>query len=75
MAVVSVKVPEWVKKKMKAYNDVVNWPDEVRMLIVAKIEEVERIRAVEEAINLLEAIHPAPKGTAEAIVREDRDSH
>jgi len=53
----------------------VEWPEEIRSLIIAKIEELERIRAVEKAINLLEQIPPAPKGTAKALVREDRDSH
>lgn len=75
MAVVSVKVPKWVREKMKAYGEVVEWPEEIRRLIIAKIEELERIRAVEKAIKLLEAIPPAPKGTAEALVREDRDRH
>ncbi len=75
MAVVSVKVPKWVREKMKAYGEVVNWPEEIRKSIIAKIEEIERVRAVEEAIKLLEAIPPAPRGTAEALVREDRDSH
>lgn len=75
MAVVSVKVPEWVREKMKAYGEAVNWPEEIRRSIIAKIEELERIRAVEEAVNLLEAIPPAPKGTAEDLVRKDRDSH
>ncbi len=75
MAVVSVKVPKWVKEKMKAYGEVVEWPEEIRRLIIAKIEELERIRAVEKAIKLLEQIPPAPKGTAKALVREDRDRH
>lgn len=75
MAVVSVKVPKWVREKMKAYGEVVEWPEEIRRLIIAKIEELERIRAVEKAIKLLEQIPPAPKGTAEALVREDRDRH
>jgi len=75
MAVVSVKVPKWVKEKMKAYADVVEWPEEIRRLIIAKIEELERIGAVEKAIKLLEQIPPASKGTARALVREDRDRH
>jgi len=75
MAVVSVKVPQWVREKMKAYDEVVEWPEEIRRLIIAKIEELERIRGVENAIRLLEAVPPAPKGTAEDLVREDRDRH
>jgi len=75
MAVVSVKVPRWVREKMKAYGEVVDWPEEIRRLIVLKIEETERIRAVEEAVKLLETVTPAPRGTAQTLVREDRDSH
>jgi len=75
MAVVSVKVPKWVREKMKAYGDVVEWPEEIRRLIITKIEEIERVNAVERAIKLLEQIPLTPKGTAEELVREDRDRH
>ncbi len=75
MAVVSVKVPKWVREKMKEYSDVVEWPEEIRRQIIAKIEELEREKAVEKAVKLLEAVPPAPKGTARALVREDRDRH
>jgi len=75
MAVVSVKVPKWVREKMKAYGDVVEWPEEIRRLIITKIEEIERVNAVEIAIKLLEQIPPTPNGTAEELVREDRDRH
>lgn len=75
MAVVSVKVPEWVKEKMKVFSETIDWPEEIRRFIITKIEEIERIKAVETAINLLEMVSPAPRGTAERLVREDRDSH
>ena len=75
MSVVSVKIPKRVKEKMKEYGDVVNWPEEIRGSIIAKIEEVERSRALEEAIKLLEGIPSTPRGTARSLVREDRDSH
>ncbi len=75
MAVVSVKVPEWVKEKMKMFSQEIDWPEEIRKFIIGKIEEIERMKSVEAAIDLLKSIHPAPKGTAEKFVREDRDSH
>jgi hypothetical protein len=75
MAVVSVKVPKWVREKMNAYGEAVEWPEEIRRLIITKIEELERIRAVEKAIKILEQIPPTPKGTAKDLVREDRDRH
>jgi hypothetical protein len=75
MAVVSVKVPEWVKEKMKELSNVINWPEEIRNFIIAKINEIERVRAVERAIKILEKVPPAAQGTAKKLIREDRDSH
>ena len=40
MAVVSVKVPEWVKEKMKELSNDINWPEEIRNFIIAKINEI-----------------------------------
>ena len=75
MDVVSVKVPEWVRQKMKEYSESVEWPEEIRKLIMAKIEELEREKAVEDAVKMLEPIPTTPRGTAGALVREDRDRH
>lgn len=75
MSVVSVKVPRWVKEKMKQYENMVNWPEEIRKSILARLEELERKQAVEEAVKLLENVRPAPLGTAARLVREDRESH
>ena len=75
MGVVSVKIPKKVREKMKEYSGSVNWPEEIRRLITAKIEELERGRALEEAVKLLEGTRPTLRGTAKALVRENRDSH
>jgi len=75
MAVISVKVPTSIKEKMKEYKEDVDWPEEIRRFITVRIEELERVRAVEKAMRLLEEIPPAVKGTAKALVREDRDSN
>jgi hypothetical protein len=75
MAVVSVKVPEWVKEKMKELSNDINWPEEIRKFIIAKINEIERVRAVERAIKILEKVPPAEQETAKKLIREDRDSH
>ena len=75
MSVVSVKVPEWVRQKMREYSESVEWPEEIRRLIIAKIEELEREKAVEDAIKMLEPIPTTPRGTAKTLVREDRDRH
>ncbi len=75
MSVVSVKIPKKMKEKMKEYNKIINWPEEIRRFIIAKIEEVERSKALENAIKLLEKIPLTDRGTAKALVRENRDSH
>jgi|YelNatPaOPRAMG01_1025707.scaffolds.fasta_scaffold126107_2 hypothetical protein len=75
MSVISVKVPKRIREKMREYSGIINWPEEIRGLITAKIEEVERKKAVEEAIKLLEGVSSKPRGTARTLVREDRDSH
>jgi len=75
MSVVSVKVPRWLKEKMDKYRERVNWPEELRKLLIAKVEELERLEALQEALKILEKTPFFPKGTASALVREDRDSH
>ncbi len=75
MPVVSVKVPRDIKDKMSLYRDKVNWPEEIRKFLAAKIEELEREEALKKALSLLKNVRPTPKGTAEALVREDRESH
>jgi hypothetical protein len=75
MAVVSVKVPEWVKEKMKELSNVINWPEEIRNFIITKINEIERVRAVERAIKILEKAPPVEQGTSKKLIREDRASH
>ena len=42
MSVVSVKVPEEVKKYMEEFKGKVNWSEEIRRFISKKIEENRR---------------------------------
>jgi hypothetical protein len=39
---------------MKELSNVINWPEEIRNFIITKINEIERVRAVERAIKILE---------------------
>jgi len=75
MSVVSVKVPRWVKDKMKKHAGSVEWPEEVRKLLIQKIEELERADALERVVKILEGTPSAPRGTVEKLVRRDRESH
>ncbi|MGQ4891282.1 MAG: hypothetical protein ACP6IP_02220 [Candidatus Njordarchaeia archaeon] len=73
--VVSVRVPPELKRKMDKLKSQVNWSREIREFIRRKIEEFEKKKAVDEAIELIKTLPTAPSGTAEKLVREDRDSH
>ncbi|AEK71952.1 hypothetical protein GQS_00245 [Thermococcus sp. 4557] len=72
-AVVSVRVPPELRREMKKYD--INWSEEIRAFIRKRIEEEEKKQALQEVIELVESLHGVPKGTAEKLVREDRDSH
>ena len=75
MSVVSVKVPREVKEEMEKTKDSVMWADEIRGFIVGKLEEESRRRGIEDAERALRGVRRLPKGTAEQLVREDRDGH
>ena len=75
MAVVSIKIPECLRQRMREYSDKINWPEEIRKIITAKIEELEREKAIEDAVKMVEPIPTAPRGTVGTLVREDRDRH
>ena len=75
MSVVSVKVPEEVKKDMEEFKGKVNWSEEIRGFISKKIEENRRRENIEKADRLLRKSRKLPQGTAAKLIREDRDSH
>ena len=75
MAVVSFKVRRELKEKMEKYKDKVNWAEELRRFLEAKIRELEAQDNMERVVKELEALPVgAPRGFASASVREDRDS-
>ncbi|RLE66092.1 MAG: CopG family transcriptional regulator [Thermoprotei archaeon] len=73
--VVSFKVRREVKEKMQRYKDIVNWSEELRKFVEAKLRELE---AKENFVKVMEKLHSAswsvPKGFSVSVVREDRDS-
>ena len=72
MAIVSVKVPEDIKKKMKELD--INWSEEIRNFIKKKIKEKEKEKILKEVREMLKGVKVS-EGTSASIVREDRDSH
>jgi len=71
--VVSFRIPPELKKRMKEID--INWSEEIRKSIEAKIIEYRKKKALEEINAMLSNLSGAEKGTAEKYVREDRDSN
>ncbi|AMM53572.1 type II toxin-antitoxin system VapB family antitoxin [Pyrococcus kukulkanii] len=73
MEVVSFRIPKKLKKSMKEVD--INWSEEIRKFIEAKVREYKRRKALEEIDAMLSNLPKAEKGTAKRYVREDRDSN
>jgi len=73
MAVVTVRVPDELKVKMKELD--INWSEEIREFIRRRIDEEERRRKINEALEILKRTPVSvERGFAAKSVREDRDS-
>jgi len=73
--VVSFKVRREVKEKMAKYREEINWAEELRKFVEAKIREIEAKRNLEAVLMELDkAAWSVPKGFSAKSVREDRDS-
>jgi len=72
MEVISFRIPRDLKKAMKEIE--INWSDEIRRFIEAKIREYKRKRVLEEIDALLSGLPRVERGVAASYVREDRDS-
>jgi len=69
--VVSLRVPKELKKRMKDID--INWSEEIREFIEAKVREYKKKKALEEIDGMLKNIKKIESGTAARYVREDRD--
>jgi hypothetical protein len=76
VSVFSVKIKRELKEKMEKYRDRVNWAEEVRRFIEARIRELEAEENYERILSELErARWSVPRGFSARSVREDRDSN
>ncbi|WP_457753624.1 type II toxin-antitoxin system VapB family antitoxin [Thermococcus sp.] len=74
MAVVSIRIPDELKAKMKEVN--INWSEEIRRFIEMKIREQEKRKLLDEIDAFLEKeVPPMKKGQAVKLVRDARDSN
>ena len=73
--VLSVRIPRDVKKKMELFRDVVDWNEEIRKFLESRVDELYRVKVVEEVRKVVEKLPEVPEGIATIYVREDRDSY
>ena len=73
MAVITVRIPDGVKAKMREVN--INWSEEIRKFIIQRIKEEERKKNLQRALEILEGRKGVERGFSAKSVREDRDSN
>ena len=73
MEVISFRIPKDLKKAMKEVE--INWSEEIRKFIEAKVREYKRKKALEEIDAMLADLPRVKRGTVRSYVREDRDSN
>jgi len=73
MAVISVRIPDELKAKMKEYN--INWSEEIRAFIERKIKNEEKAKLLDEIDSFLENVPELERGKATKLVRDSRDSN
>ncbi len=70
MSVISIRIPEDIKKKAKRYD--INLSLELRNYLERRVEELERREALEQVMAMLEKIPEGGNGFAEESIVEDR---
>ena len=73
--VVTVRIPEELKREMEKYREKVNWSAEIREFIAERIEEERKREAFERLLHLVESLPGVPEGTSKRTVRDERESH
>jgi metal-responsive CopG/Arc/MetJ family transcriptional regulator len=75
MKVISIRIPPEIKNEMDRLRGEINWSEEIREFIKNKIEEHKKRKTLQEVVEYIQTLPEAPKGTAQKLVRESRDSH
>ena len=71
---ISIRVPEELKREMDRLRDEVNWSEEIREFIKKRIEKYRKKKVFDELVEYIKTLPEAPKGVAQELVRESRDS-
>ncbi|MHA1665435.1 MAG: CopG family transcriptional regulator [Candidatus Njordarchaeales archaeon] len=51
--IISVRVPDDIKREMDKFRDVVNWSEEIRKFIIKRIKELKEQKETETVVNPL----------------------
>jgi hypothetical protein len=73
--VLSIRISKDVKRRMEELRDVVDWNDEIKRFLEARVDELYRRKIIEEVRRVVELLPEMPRGSVTKYVREDRDSH
>jgi hypothetical protein len=73
--VFSIRIPRKLKEEMEKLKDLVDWRNEIIAFIEERVRMYKRMKALQEINRMLEELPETPRGLAERVVREDRDSH
>lgn len=64
-----------IKKEMDRLKHEINWSEEIRRFIKNNIEERNKRKVLREVTSCIQTLPESPRGVAQRLVREDRDSH
>ena len=73
MAVVSVRIPRNLRDKLRKSG--LNLSEEIRRYLTWLATREDSRKQLQALERLIEKLPRAPRGTAEKLVREDRDAH
>jgi len=74
-SVISIRVPYEIKQEMERLKTEINWNEEIKLFLKNTINERKKRALLDELVKKRLHRIDLPKGTAEKMVREDRDSH
>jgi hypothetical protein len=72
---VTIRISKDVKRRMDELRDVVDWNDEIKRFLEARVDELYRRKIIEEVRRVVELLPEMPRGSVTKYVREDRDGH
>ncbi|MHA1631543.1 MAG: type II toxin-antitoxin system VapB family antitoxin [Candidatus Freyarchaeota archaeon] len=72
---VSFRFPKKLKERMDVFKGRVNWSEEVRRFVEARVAELEKKELLEKIDLIIKDLPELPHGTVVKLLRDDRDSH